>query len=221
MIEVRNLTVSYGENTARGSIRFKWKNGQKYGICGKSNAGKTALLDHLAGACPCEREAVLINGFDMNSEPMKAREFIGYVPKESALYPDMTPVEYLMYVADVKGMGYEKAIRTVSNLLDVTGVSPRRDCLIANLSSVEKRCIAIAQAVLGKSDILIFDDPWHGLSARDAQKITELVQVVSEGATVIVSARNDAELQKICDAVFLLEGGVLNEITVSEKEDMN
>ncbi|MBQ8309443.1 MAG: ABC transporter ATP-binding protein [Clostridia bacterium] len=223
MIEVRNLTISYGEKTVLNNISFKWKNGQSYGVYGEHGAGKTVLLDHLAGACTCKSGTVLINGFDLQAEPLKAREFIGYLPQNNALYEQMTPVEYLMYIADIKGMGYEKAIRAISGLLDVTGVSPRRDCLIGNLSPFEKKCIGIAQTALGKSDILIFDDPWKGLSPREMQKTEDLLNYLSEKATLIISGCEKEPLYELCDCIFLLSDGVLFDMSVQtmEKEEKN
>jgi len=218
LIEVRNLLVENGEKTVLNNISFKWKNGQRYGIYGTHGAGKTELLDRLAGACHCESGTVLINGFDMQREPIKAREFIGYLPQKNVLYEQMTPVEYLMYIADVKGMGYEKAIHTISGLLDVTAVAPRRDCLIANLSSFEKKCIGVAQTALGKSDILVLDDPWSGLSSYEIQKMNALLKFLSEKATLIVSCCKKEMLCDLCDFVFLLHDGVLTEDEIKQTE---
>lgn len=211
MIEVRNLKVENGNKSILKNTNFKWKNGLVYGIYGTRGAGKTAFLDILAGASAHYDGAVLINGFDIRTEPLKAREFIGYMPQNNALCEKMTPVEYLMYIADVKGMGYEKAVRSISILLDITGISPRRDCLIENLSPFEKRCIGIAQASLGKSDILIFDEPWKGLSSHELQKITNLLDFLSENATLIVSSIQKDLLNDICDRIFLLSDHALTE----------
>jgi ABC-2 type transport system ATP-binding protein len=154
----------------------------------------------------------------MQREPIKAREFIGFLPQENVLYGQMTPVEYLMYIADVKGMGYEKAIHAISGILDITGVSPRRDCLIENLSLFEKKCIAVAQTALGKSDILILDDPWKGLSPHEAKKMSFLLSFLSQKATMIVSSREKDPLLEFCNRIFLLNNGVLNEEEIPTTE---
>ena len=211
MIEIRNLVVLKNDKTLLDKISFKWKNGLRYGIYGAKGAGKTALLDRLAGAAAIEEGSALINGFDLQEEPLKARKFIGFLPHASVVYENMTPVEYLLYIADIKGMGYEKAVRAVSALLDEADVSPRRDCLIKNLSPFEQKCIGITQASLGKSDILIFDDPFRGLSPREIQKVQSLLDFLSENATLIVSARDKAHVAPICDRVFSLSDGRLNE----------
>lgn len=211
MIEIRNLVVLKENQTILDKISFKWKNGLRYGIYDTEGDGKTELLDRMAGAAAIEEGSVLINGFDLQAEPLKARKFIGYLPQNHAIYGNMTPVEYLLYIADIKGMGYEKAIRAVSTLLDETGVSPRRECLIKNLSAFEQKCIGIAQTTLGKSDILIFDNPFDGMSAREIQKLQALLEFLSENATLIVSARDRSHVLPICDRLFSLSGGKLNE----------
>lgn len=211
LIEIRNLTVEEKEKYILNGISLKWKNGLRYGIYGNESTETTALLDRLAGASSILDGTVLINGFDLQTEPLKARKFIGYLPQNFAIYKNMTPVEYLLYIADIKGMGYEKAIRAVSTLLDETGVSPRRDCLIKNLSAFEQKCIGIAQTTLGKSDILIFDDPFNGLSPREIQKVQALLEFLSQNATLIVSARDRSLVAPICDRIFSLSGGKLNE----------
>ena len=81
MIEIRKLVVSENEKTILNNVSLKWKNGQRYGIYGASGVGKSALLDRLAGAVPCLEGSILINGFDIQTEPMKARAFIGYLPQ--------------------------------------------------------------------------------------------------------------------------------------------
>lgn len=218
MIEAKNITVTSGDQTVLNQISFKWKNGLSYGIYSTSGSGKSTLLEILAGVTVCKDADVIINGFDMQREPIKAREFIGFLPQENVLYGQMTPVEYLMYIADVKGMGYEKAIHAISGILDITGVSPRRDCLIENLSLFEKKCIAVAQTALGKSDILILDDPWKGLSPHEAKKMSFLLSFLSQKATMIVSSREKDPLLEFCKRIFLLNNGVLNEEEIPTTE---
>lgn len=218
MIELKNASAVYGKKTVFSNVSLKLNNGNVYGFYATKGTGISTLLALLGGAKAPKEGEVKINGFDLYREPKKAKNFIGFVPEQDVIYDRMTPTEYLLFVADLKGMEYERSVRAVSEALDLFYLTPKRDVLIRSLSAFEKRCLCIAQATLGESSILILDAPTKGLDGQERKTMLRLLDEIAEGRTLILGSSSAEELQKACDRVFRLSENGVEEITRAKNQ---
>lgn len=221
MIEVKNLTKRYGKTVAVDGISFKINNGRIYGLLGPNGAGKSTTLGMLAGCLAPSCGRVRINGFDVQSEPKKAKKYIGYLPEIPPLYDEMTPVEYLSFVAEAKGVSYERGVRQVNEVLELTGLDGVKRKLIRQLSKGTRQRVGIAQALLGNPEIIILDEPTVGLDPRQITEIRALVRRLGEKRTVIISSHLLSEVEELCDHVLILsEGKLIANAPIEELREM-
>ncbi|MBO5898459.1 MAG: ABC transporter ATP-binding protein [Clostridia bacterium] len=209
MIEIKQLTKRYGERIALNGLDVKLMNGKIYGLLGPNGAGKSTTMNMMTGCLTPTSGSVRINGFDIVEQPLEAKRFIGYLPEQPPLYPDMTPEEYLCFIAEVKGVAPERVMRQVSEVMEMTNITDRKDTLIRHLSKGYGQRVGIAQAMLGNPEIIILDEPTVGLDPKQIVEIRELIRRMSEGRTVIISSHILAEISELCDELLVLSGGSL------------
>ncbi|MBQ9131370.1 MAG: ABC transporter ATP-binding protein [Clostridia bacterium] len=209
MIELKNVSKYYGGVAAVENISVKLQNGRIYAVVGPDGAGKSTLLGLLAGSLEPDEGTVKINGFDMSREPLSARQCVGYLPKDALPYGDMTPLEYLLFVAEARGLSYGRSVRRANDALELAGLEREKDRLISSLSSGMRRRLAVVQAAVGKNDILILDAPTAELDIRRSAEVLELIRELAQGKTVILSCRDPKEALGIGEHILLLSNGKL------------
>ena len=209
MIEVTGLTKVYGDHIGVDHISFKINNGKIYGLLGPNGAGKSTTMNMMTGCLAPTEGTVKINGFDIYAEPMQAKRCIGYLPEIPPVYDELTPEEYLNFVAAAKGVPPERAVRQVQEVMELTQITSMRRRLIKNLSKGFRQRVGIAQTMLGNPDIIILDEPTVGLDPKQILEIRALIRRLGEKKTVIVSSHILAEISEICDHVLILAGGKL------------
>ena len=219
MIEVQNLTKVYGGKTAVENVSFKIRNGRIYGLLGPNGAGKSTTMNIMTGCLSPTEGTVLINGYDICDQPIEAKRQIGYLPEQPPLFVDMTPAEYLTFVAEAKGVSDELIDRQVKEAMQVTDILSVKDRLIRNLSKGYRQRVGIAQAILGSPDIIILDEPTVGLDPQQLTEIRALVRKLGEKLTVIISSHILSEISELCDHVIILsEGHVVADDDMAELE---
>ncbi len=207
MIEVQNLTKAYGRHMVVQGLNFKIRNGHIYGLLGSAGAGKTTVMNLITGCLAPTAGTVLINGYDLWAQSKEAKRQIGYLPARPPLFPEMTPAEYLSFVAEAKGVGEELLDRQVKEVLALMELSEVKDRLIRSLSVPECRRVGLAQTLLGTPDILVLDEPVAGLENWQVPAVHDLIRKMSERVTVLVSGQDPAELGAICDHIIVLSEG--------------
>lgn len=209
MIEVQNLTKVYGQKTAVDNVSFKIRNGRIYGLLGPNGAGKSTTMNIMTGCLSPTEGTVLINGYDICDQPIEAKRQIGYLPEQPPLFGDMTPAEYLTFVAEAKGVSDDLIDRQVKEAMQVTDILSVKDRLIRNLSKGYRQRVGIAQAILGSPDIVILDEPTVGLDPQQLTEVRALVRKLGEKLTVIISSHILSEISELCDHVLILSEGKL------------
>lgn len=209
MIEVKNLTKMYGDRCAVDHLSFKLVNGRIYGLLGPNGAGKSTTMNMITGCLTPSEGSVRINGFDMFEQPIEAKQFIGYLPEQPPLYPDMTPEEYLIFVAEVKGVTPERARRQVREVMELTDITDVKDRLIKHLSKGYCQRVGLAQTLLGGPEIIILDEPTVGLDPKQITDIRELLRSLSENRIIIISSHILAEINELCDELLVINHGTL------------
>ncbi len=209
MIEVKNLTKSYGTIKAVSDLSFTIESGQIYGFLGPNGAGKTTTMNIMTGCLAATSGDVKINGYDIFEQPMEAKKQIGYLPENPPLYMDRTPREYLRFVAEAKGISEDKIDEAVASVMEATHLESVADRLNRNLSKGYKQRVGIAQALLGDPDIVILDEPTVGLDPSQIIEIRDLIKKLGENHTVILSTHILQEVQAICNTILIISKGKL------------
>lgn len=207
MIKVRNLTKKYGNHLAVNNISFDIKPGKIYGLLGPNGAGKSTTMNILTGCLAATSGEVKVDGHDIFDEPIEAKRHIGYLPEQPPVYGEMTPREYLMFVAEAKGVPFEKSLRHVKEVMQLTQIYDVRNRLIRNLSKGYRQRVGIAQAMIGEPDVIILDEPTVGLDPAQIIEIRNLIRKLGSIKTVIISSHILAEISAVCDHVIIISHG--------------
>ena len=210
MIEVKHLTKRYGKHTAVDDISFTVQDGCIYGLLGPNGAGKSTTMNMITGYLAPTGGTVAIDGHDVQEEPKEAKACIGYLPELPPLYQDMTVQEYLLFVAELKGIR-KKADRAaaVEHAVARAGLQGMEQRLIRNLSKGYRQRVGIAAALLGTPKIIILDEPTVGLDPAQMIEIRSLIRDLGKTHTVILSSHILSEVQAVCSRVLILSKGAL------------
>ena len=219
LIEVKGLTKVYGNKTAVDNVSFKIRNGRIYGLLGSNGAGKSTTMNIITGCLSPTEGTVLINGYDICRQPIEAKRQIGYLPEQPPLFTDMTPLEYLTFVAEAKGVSADLVDRQVKEAMTLTDLSLVQDRLIRNLSKGYRQRVGIAQAFLGSPDIVILDEPTVGLDPKQLSEIRALIRKLGSKMTVVISSHILSEIAELCDHVIILSEGRV--VADSPMEDLS
>ena len=208
MIEVKNLSKSYGSKLAVDGISFTAGESEILGFLGPNGAGKSTTMNMLTGYLSSSGGQALINGVDILEDPVRAKRDIGYLPELPPLYLDMTVMEYLNFVYDLKKckLPRKSHLNEICSLVKITDVSRR---VIRNLSKGYKQRVGLAQALVGNPKVLILDEPTVGLDPKQIIEIRTLIKKLGRNHTVILSSHILSEVQAVCDKIVVIDKGKL------------
>ena len=209
MIKVENLTKKYGNHIAVNNLSFEVQKGQIYGFLGPNGAGKTTTMNMMTGYLAATSGAVTIGGYDMSTQPEQAKKCIGYLPEIPPLYPDMTVLEYLRFVAELKKVPKTERDEQLQELMKMVGIDDVKMRLIKNLSKGYKQRVGLAQAVIGYPKVIILDEPMVGLDPKQIMEIRALIKKLSEQHTILLSSHILSEISTICDHILIIANGAL------------
>src|SRR6202022_548924 len=166
LIEVQDLSKSFGPVTAVYHVSFTVKKGEILGFLGPNGAGKTTTMRILTGYLPATSGTARVAGYDVFEDSMEVRRRIGYLPEVPPLYPDMTVGTYLDFVARIKNVPAEKRNARIDEAMTMTSITDKRDELIKRLSRGYKQRVGLAQALVHDPDVIILDEPTVGLDPK-------------------------------------------------------
>ena len=209
MIEVNNLVKRYGNHTAVDHLSFKIEKGKIYGFLGPNGAGKSTTMNMITGYIASTEGTVKIDGHDILEEPEAAKKCIGYLPEQPPVYFDMTVLEYMKFVADLKKIPKDKKANMIEEVMDMVKISDMRNRLIKNLSKGYRQRVGLAEAIMGYPEVIILDEPTVGLDPKQIIEIRELIRTLAKDHTVILSSHILAEVQEICDDILIISKGKL------------
>ncbi len=208
MVKVENLVKRYGTNYALSDVSFEIGEGEIVGLLGPNGAGKSTAMNIITGYLSSTSGGAFVNGIDILENPIEAKKYIGFLPEQPPLYPEMTVLEYLNFVYELKGTDLPRE-EHISEIISVAKLTEVKNRLIKNLSKGYKQRVGIAQALVGDPKVIIFDEPTVGLDPKQIADIRELITRLGESKTVILSSHILAEIQAVCDRVMIINGGRL------------
>jgi ABC-2 type transport system ATP-binding protein len=217
LINFENVSKKYGAFQALRNVSFQVREGEIVGFLGPNGAGKTTAMRILSGFFPPTSGRVFVRDVDMFKHPHKAKRAIGYLPETVSLYPDMRVIEYLRFVAKLKGVpahelrGHIRAKMSFCGLLDV---GHRQ---IGRLSKGYRQRVGLAQALMGDPSVLVLDEPTTGLDPTQIKEIRELIRALGQNRAVILSSHILPEVSTLCSRVLMInQGEILASGTVQE-----
>jgi ABC-2 type transport system ATP-binding protein len=209
MIEVRELSRSYGGLKAVSGVSFDIGRGEIVGLLGHNGAGKTTIMKMLTGYLEPSGGQIRIDGLDLAERRREAQQRIGYLPENCPLYPEMTVLESLEYQAVLHGLPSDKRPGAIRQAVERTALGAKASAQVGTLSRGYRQRLGVAQAILHAPKILILDEPTNGLDPTQIQHMRELIEELARDATVIVSTHILQEVEAICARVLIMRGGHL------------
>lgn len=209
MITVEHLTKCYGDFMAVSDLSFEIDEGHVYGFLGPNGAGKSTTMNIMTGCLSATEGHVRVDGHDIFEEPEQAKKQIGYLPEMPPLYMNETPVEYLRFVGEAKGLKGQELTAQIEEVIDQAGIREVKGRLISKLSKGYRQRVGIAQALLGNPKVIILDEPTVGLDPIQIIEIRDLIQTLGKSHTVILSSHILSEVQAICDRILIISKGKL------------
>ena len=205
MIEVEGLTKRYGRRTAISGLTFHANKGEIVGFLGPNGAGKTTTMRILTGFMPPSEGAGHVAGFDLLTESLEVRKRVGYLPENVPLYPEMSVVQYLDFMAELRHLP-DRADR-VDEVMELIHIDARAESFIGNLSKGLKQRVGLAQALLHKPEVLILDEPLDGLDPQQQIEVKKLIREVGQEQTIMLSTHILAHAQELCNRVIIINNG--------------
>jgi ABC-2 type transport system ATP-binding protein len=219
MIEIRGLTKRFGPIVAVDGISFSVERGEVLGFLGPNGAGKSTTMKMVTGYLPPSDGTAVVCGFDVTDQPIEVKRRVGYLPEGAPLYEDMTPLSFLGFVAEVRGLfgaAGRKAVMRAAELINLTEVMQQP---IGTLSKGFKRRVGLAQAIVHDPEVLILDEPTDGLDPNQKHEVRELIARMAANKAIVISTHLLEEVHAICTrAVIIARGRVVADGTPNELE---
>jgi len=207
VIEVQHLTKRYGRVTAVDDVSFRVERGEILGFLGPNGAGKTTTMRILTGYMPATDGKAVVAGFDVFDQPVEAKRRTGYLPETPPLYPDMSVIEYLTFVAKIKGVASADRTARVKKVMDRTRIADMANRQCGKLSKGYKQRVGLAQALIHNPDVLILDEPTAGLDPKQIIETRELIRELKGDHTIILSTHILPEVAQTCQRVVIINKG--------------
>ncbi len=207
MIRVEALTRTYGGLTAVDQVSFEIGTGEIVGLLGHNGAGKTTIMKMLTGYLEPTGGSIEIDGLDINTEREAVQQRIGYLPENDPLYYEMTVIDYLDYAATLHGVPDTERPDLIRKAIDRTELSSKATDTIGTLSRGFCQRVGVAQTILHNPRVLILDEPTNGLDPTQVQHMRDLIRVLAQHATVILSTHILQEVQAICSRIIIIHNG--------------
>jgi ABC-2 type transport system ATP-binding protein len=209
MVEIENLTKTYGIQNAVDNISFTAGKGEIVGFLGPNGAGKSTTMKIATGYLPPTAGTVRVAGHNVLTDSLAVRRHVGYLPEHNPLYLDMYVHEYLEFIGSVHGLRGAGLRSRVAELVRRVGLSREQNKQIGALSKGYRQRVGLAQALIHDPDVLILDEPTTGLDPNQILEIRQLIREVGEDKTVIFSTHILPEVTALCSRVLIISRGKL------------
>ena len=207
ILKIEHLYHRYDQQWAVKDINIEIDKNGIYGLLGSNGAGKSTTMNILCGVLKQTQGSVCINGVDLSENPVQAKRYIGFLPQVPPLHLDLNVREYLKYCAKLRYITGKDADKAVDEVLDKCKISHFARRVLRNLSGGYQQRVGIAQAIIHKPDLVVFDEPTNGLDPNQIAEIRNLIKEIAQDSTVILSTHILPEVQAACDYVRMIEKG--------------
>lgn len=203
---IDRLSKQYGSRLAVDRISLALQTGV-YGLLGENGAGKTTLMRMLCGILKPTSGTITFNGMDVATEDYRSQ--LGYLPQDFGYYPDFTGLDFLLYMAALKGLHKPHAKRKAAELIEIVSLQEAAAKKIKTYSGGMKQRLGIAQALLNDPGLLILDEPTAGLDPKERVRFRDLIAALGKDNIVLLSTHIVSDIEHIADVVLMMKGGQL------------
>ncbi len=215
-LHIEHVTKTYGSKQALSDITLTLKPGI-IGLLGPNGAGKSTLLRMLATLEKPTKGIISWNGINISENPNSLRRELGYLPQDFGIYPNMNPIEFLEYMAALKGLSIKSARQRINELMEILNLT--KDCkrLLGGFSGGMRQRVGIAQALLNDPSLLIVDEPTVGLDPEERIRFRNLLSELSSDHIIILSTHIVSDIESIAPHIAILNQGRLVTSTTPEQ----
>jgi ABC-2 type transport system ATP-binding protein len=209
MIDIKNLTKSYGDKIALKDLSIRIEPGEIFGFLGPNGAGKSTTVKILTGLLHPTRGTAVVAGFDVIEQPLEVKKRLGYVPESGALYESLSPAEYLEMAACLHHLDLKVAQTRMNELLELFGILEAKHQRMTEFSKGMKQKVLISAALIHKPEVLFLDEPLNGLDANAAMIFKELLKkLAAQGKTILFCSHILEVVERICNRILIINNGV-------------
>lgn len=209
MLEVNNLNKKFGDFHAVKNLNLQIRKGEIFGFLGPNGAGKTTTMRMVTCFIPPSSGSIKVDGKDTIADSMAVRRKIGYLPENNPIYTDMTVMEYLRFVAEMRGITGARQTSRLQELFTVCGLTKMANRQIGKLSKGFRQRVGLAQAMVHDPDLLILDEPMSGLDPNQIVEIRNLIKKMGSEKTVIYCSHILSEVSATCDRILIINEGTI------------
>lgn len=202
-IQVKEVSKYYGQQAALQTVSLEVKKGEIVGFLGPNGAGKSTLMKIITTYLTADEGQVEVCQENVEENPLSVRQKVGYLAEHNPLYLEMYIKEYLGFMADLYGCSKER----VSDMIELTGLSPEQHKKIGELSKGYRQRVGLAAALIHEPEVLILDEPTTGLDPNQLVEIRNLIKNSGKNKTVMLSTHIMQEVEKICNRVIIINKG--------------
>ncbi|KYD00668.1 ABC transporter ATP-binding protein [Bacillus atrophaeus] len=219
MLQVENIEKAYEKKLIVKGISFTLEKGEAFGLLGPNGAGKSTTISMIAGLVPPDKGEITVGGCIVGKDTNQAKQKIGVVPQDIALYPTLTAKENLLFWGKMYGLTSAKAKKRAIEVLEYVGLTERAKDKIQTFSGGMKRRINIGAALMHRPELLIMDEPTVGIDPQSRNHILQTVkQLNEEGMTIIYTSHYMEEVEYLCDRIGIMDKGDM--IAIGTKTDL-
>lgn len=209
LLEVKDISKKYGSVPALNPLSCRMESGELIGLVGSNGAGKSTFIKILSTLIRPTDGEILLDGKSIIKYPMIMRKNIGYLPQDTAIYPNLSAVEFLMYMASLKKLSKRKAKEQITYLLEILHLSDAKDKRLSGFSGGMKQRVGIACALLGDPGIIIVDEPTTGLDPEERVTLRNILSKMSRSKIVLLSTHIISDIEAAASRIMILKRGDL------------
>jgi len=205
-IRIQNISKFYGNQKVLDNVSLVVDKGLVVGLLGPNGAGKTTLMKILTSYLPPYEGTAFIHDLNVQTEALKIRKLVGYLPENNPLYPEMYVREYLGFVLKMYATGFSVKKR-VDEVIELTGLEPEQHKIIGALSKGYRQRVGLAQALIHDPPVLILDEPTTGLDPNQLTGIRTVISELAKEKAILLSTHIMQEVEAVCDRVVIIHKG--------------
>ena len=209
LINATNLKKSFDQFIAVDNIDLSVTRGEVVGFLGPNGAGKSTTMKMLTGFLEPDNGEIFINNINLKSDPLKAKEYIGYLPEGAPSYSDMIVADFLSFIGKMRGLNHNSLSNRLEEMANQINLKEMWNRPIETLSKGFKRRVGIAQALIHDPDILILDEPTDGLDPNQKHEMRNLIKRISTNKAIVISTHILEEVEAVCSRAVIIANGKL------------